>query len=92
MDAAARANAAAANSFLRAEDVAIFVSSIRERSLLHLSTLPSLLQAEVTVGKRRDQLQAWFSGPEGPRALFSGRVLVSASHGDLQRLPERLRG
>lgn len=26
-------------------------------------------------GKRRDQLEAWFSGPEGPQALFSGRVL-----------------
>jgi len=24
---------------------------------------------------RRDQLQAWFSGPEGPQALFAGRVL-----------------
>ncbi len=26
-------------------------------------------------GKRRDQLEAWFAGPEGPQALFSGRVL-----------------
>ncbi len=26
-------------------------------------------------GKRRDQLEAWFSGPEGPQALFAGRVL-----------------
>jgi predicted nucleic acid-binding protein len=26
-------------------------------------------------GKRRNQLEAWFSGPEGPQALFSGRVL-----------------
>ena len=26
-------------------------------------------------GKRRDQLEAWFSGPEGPPALFVGRVL-----------------
>jgi toxin FitB len=27
-------------------------------------------------GKKRDQLESWFSGPEGPRALFSGRVLA----------------
>lgn len=27
-------------------------------------------------GKKRDQLEAWFSGPEGPQALFAGRVLA----------------
>lgn len=27
-------------------------------------------------GKKRDELEAWFSGPEGPRALFAGRVLA----------------
>ena len=26
-------------------------------------------------GKKRDQLEAWFAGREGPQALFSGRVL-----------------
>lgn len=26
-------------------------------------------------GKRRDLLDAWFAGPQGPRALFAGRVL-----------------
>ena len=30
---------------------------------------------EKPVGKRRDQLEAWFGGPEGPQALFAGRVL-----------------
>jgi predicted nucleic acid-binding protein len=30
---------------------------------------------EKPAGKRRDQLEAWFSGPEGPPALFAGRVL-----------------
>jgi toxin FitB len=30
---------------------------------------------ETPAGKRRDQLDAWFCGPEGPRALFAGRVL-----------------
>lgn len=27
-------------------------------------------------GKQRDRLEAWFSGPEGPQALFAGRVLA----------------
>ncbi len=26
-------------------------------------------------GKKRDALDAWFSGPEGPQALFLGRIL-----------------
>ncbi len=26
-------------------------------------------------GKRRDRLEEWFTGPEGPQALFAGRVL-----------------
>ena len=30
---------------------------------------------EKPAGKRCDQLEAWFSGPEGPQALFAGRVL-----------------
>lgn len=30
---------------------------------------------EKPAGKRRDQLEAWFSGPEGPQALFTDRVL-----------------
>ncbi|MCI0465492.1 MAG: PIN domain-containing protein [Beijerinckiaceae bacterium] len=30
---------------------------------------------EKPAGKKREQLEAWFSGPEGPLALFAGRVL-----------------
>ncbi len=26
-------------------------------------------------GKKRDALEEWFSGPEGPQALFAGRIL-----------------
>lgn len=26
-------------------------------------------------GKKRDELDAWFSGPEGPQSLFAGRIL-----------------
>jgi len=31
---------------------------------------------EKPVGRKRDALEAWFSGPEGPQALFAGRVLA----------------
>ena len=30
---------------------------------------------EKPAGKRRSELDSWFSGPEGPQALFGGRVL-----------------
>ena len=30
---------------------------------------------EKPAGRKRDQLEAWFSGREGPSALFAGRVL-----------------
>jgi predicted nucleic acid-binding protein len=30
---------------------------------------------EMPGGKRRDELEAWFAGPDGPQALFTGRVL-----------------
>jgi predicted nucleic acid-binding protein len=30
---------------------------------------------EKPAGRRRDQLEAWFFGPEGPQALFAGRIL-----------------
>jgi predicted nucleic acid-binding protein len=31
---------------------------------------------EKPAGKRHDLLEAWFDGPEGPQALFAGRVLA----------------
>ena len=30
---------------------------------------------EMPAGRKRDQLEAWFAGPEGPLSLFAGRVL-----------------
>ena len=30
---------------------------------------------EKPAGKKRKELERWFSGPEGPQALFTGRVL-----------------
>ena len=44
--------------------------------------IASLTMAEIRrgvlenpAGKRRTQLETWFDGPEGPQALFAGRVL-----------------
>ena len=31
---------------------------------------------EKPAGKKRDQLETWYSGPEGPQALFAGRILA----------------
>ena len=31
---------------------------------------------EKPAGKRRERLETWFSGPEGPQALFAGRILA----------------
>jgi predicted nucleic acid-binding protein len=31
---------------------------------------------EKPVGKKRRELQSWFTGPEGPQALFAGRILA----------------
>lgn len=31
---------------------------------------------EKPAGKRRDKLEFWFGGPEGPQALFAGRVFA----------------
>lgn len=31
---------------------------------------------EKPAGKKRAQLETWFAGPEGPQALFAGRVLA----------------
>ena len=30
---------------------------------------------QTPAGRKRDDLEAWFAGPEGPLALFAGRVL-----------------
>ena len=31
---------------------------------------------EKPAGKKRNQLDTWFAGPEGPQALFAGRILA----------------
>lgn len=47
---------------------------------LHIATLTvaevrrGILEKEP--GRRRRELEAWFTGPEGPQALFAGRILA----------------
>src|SRR6202165_3761125 len=38
---------------------------------------------EKPAGKKRTLLEAWFSGPEGPQALFAGRVLPLVEYAGL---------
>lgn len=51
------------------EDDSLFIASLTvaeiQRGIL-----------ELPEGRRRDQLAEWFAGPEGPQALFAGRVLA----------------
>jgi toxin FitB len=49
-------------------DEDLFISSLTVAELRR-----SVLQKPA--GKRRDELEAWFSGPDGPQSLFAGRVL-----------------
>jgi toxin FitB len=50
-------------------DVDLFISSL---------TIAEIRRGvlEKPAGKRRDALDAWFSGPEGPQSLFAGRILA----------------
>jgi toxin FitB len=59
----------------------LLVAWLAERADLDLF-IASLTVAEIRrgvlerpAGKRRNRLEAWFTGPEGPQALFAGRVL-----------------
>ena len=38
---------------------------------------------EKPAGKKRTELDAWFTGPDGPQALFAGRVLSFDEHAAL---------
>ena len=50
------------------QDDSLFVASLTiaeiRRRILELSS-----------GRKRDGLEAWFTGVEGPQALFAGRIL-----------------
>jgi predicted nucleic acid-binding protein len=49
-------------------DEDLFISSLTVAEILR-----GIL--EKPAGKKRDALERWFAGPEGPQALFAGRVL-----------------
>lgn len=60
------------------ESLAAWMTGSRDEDLFIASlTLAEIRRGllERPAGKRRDQLEAWFVGPEGPQALFAGRVL-----------------
>jgi hypothetical protein len=50
------------------EDRDLFIASLTVAEI-HKGVL------EKPAGKKRTQLEVWFSGPEGPQALFAGRIL-----------------
>lgn len=52
----------------RQRDEALFIASL---------TVAEIRRGvlEKPVGSKREVLEAWFSGPEGPQALFAGRIL-----------------
>ncbi len=49
-------------------DEAIYISTLTVAEIRR-----GILEKEA--GRRRRELEAWFAGPEGPQALFAGRVL-----------------
>jgi toxin FitB len=51
------------------EDEDLFISSLTVAEICR-----GIL--EKPAGKKRAQLEGWFSGPEGPQALFAGRLLA----------------
>jgi len=60
------------------EPLIAWVAEQADRNLF----IASLTMAEIwrgilekPAGKRRDQLKAWFAGPDGPQTLFAGRIL-----------------
>jgi toxin FitB len=60
------------------ESLAAWMSAQRDDDLF----IASLTVAEIRrgvlekpLGKKRDELEKWISGPEGPQALFAGRIL-----------------
>ncbi len=53
----------------RQSDEALFISSLTVAEIRR-----GLL--EKPPGKKRRELERWFAGPDGPQALFAGRVLA----------------
>jgi len=69
------------SNFTKPSPSALLVAWMAEKSDEDLF-IASLTIAEIrrgvlekAPGKRRDQLDDWFSGPQGPQTLFAGRIL-----------------
>ncbi len=63
-----------------------WMAAQEEESLLIASLTVAEIQRgilQLSEGRKRDQLAAWFSGPEGPQALFAGRILAFDEHAAL---------
>ena len=60
------------------ESLLIWIGEQNDEDLFIASlTVAEILRGvlEKPAGKRREQLESWFSGSEGPQALFAGRIL-----------------
>ena len=60
------------------ESLAAWISEQRDEDLFIAAlTIGELRRGllEKTAGKKRDQLERWFAGTDGPLALFTGRIL-----------------
>ncbi len=60
------------------ESLLIWMGEQKDEDLFIASlTVAEILRGvlEKPAGKRREQLESWFSGSEGPQALFAGRIL-----------------
>src|SRR5438132_11795730 len=54
----------------RQSDETLFISSLTVAEIRRGAL-------EKPAGKKRRELERWFAGPDGPQALFAGRVLAS---------------
>ncbi len=60
------------------ESLLVWMSEQNDKDLFMASLTVAEIRRgilEKPAGKRRDQLEAWFAGPDGPQALFADRVL-----------------
>lgn len=54
------------------------LGDVRESLVVSALTIAEIRRGilDLPPGRRRDGLEAWFVGPEGPAALFAGRILA----------------
>jgi predicted nucleic acid-binding protein len=57
--------------------IAWMADRVEEELFISAMTIAELSRGvlEKPAGKKRNDLEQWFSGPDGPQALFAGRVL-----------------